>query len=237
MEILPAIDLVGGKAVRLFQGDYAQMTVYSDDPLSVAKDFEACGASSIHLVDLEGAKDGGTPNIGVIRRIARETGLAVEVGGGLRDDEVVERMLDAGVARAILGTAAVTDPDFLARMVASHGGQIAVSADIRDGMVAIRGWTQRSALTCDGLMRRLQDTGVQTVICTDISRDGAMRGTNRALYRQLASAYPMRFIASGGVSSLEDVTALREAGLWGAIIGKAYYTGAIDLRRAIEVAT
>lgn len=236
MEILPAIDLVGGKAVRLFQGDYAQMTVYSDDPLSVAKDFEACGASSIHLVDLEGAKNGGTPNISVIRRIARETGLAVEVGGGLRDDEAVERMLDAGVARAILGTAAVTDPEFLARMVASHGGRIAVSADIRDGMVAIRGWTQRSALTCDALMERLQKAGVQTVVCTDISRDGAMRGTNGALYQKLMAGYSMNFIASGGVSSIEDVRMLRDAGLWGAIIGKAYYTGAIDLRRAIEVA-
>ncbi len=236
MELLPAIDLYGGKAVRLYQGDYAQMTVYSDDPLSVAKEFAACGATGIHLVDLEGARTGEMPHLPLVRRIARETGLAVEVGGGVRSAESVERLLEAGVERAILGTAAVTDPDLLARMVARHGGHIAVSADIRDGMAAIRGWTQRSALTCEALMQRLQEVGVRTVVCTDISRDGAMRGANGALYRELAAAYPMHFIASGGVSSLEDVRALREAGLWGAIVGKAYYTGAIDLRRAIEVA-
>ena len=236
MEILPAIDLYGGKAVRLFQGDYAQMTVYSDDPLSVAMDFAACGATSIHLVDLEGARTGEMPHLPLVRRIARETGLTVEVGGGVRSEESVQRLLDAGAARAILGTAAVTDPELLARMTAKHGDRIAVSADIRDGMAAIRGWTERSALTCEALMQRLQEVGVRTVVCTDISRDGAMRGANGTLYRELAAAYPMHFIASGGVSSLEDVRALREAGLWGAIIGKAYYTGAIDLRRAIEVA-
>ena len=236
MEIFPAIDLYGGKAVRLYQGDYAQMTVYSDDPLSVARDFEAQGARNIHLVDLEGAKTGDMPNAGIVARIARETRLSVEVGGGIRSEESVRRVLDAGAARAILGTAAVTDPDFLARMVQAFGERIAVSADIRDGLVAIRGWTQRSELTCEALMRRLEEVGVSTVVCTDISRDGAMRGANRALYRELAAAYPMRFIASGGISSLEDVQRLREAGLWGAIIGKAYYTGALSLRRAIEVA-
>ena len=236
MELLPAIDLYGGRAVRLYQGDYAQMTVYSDDPLSVAKDFAACGATSIHLVDLEGARTGEMPHLPLVRRIARETGLTVEVGGGVRSEESVQRLLDAGAERAILGTAAVTDPDLLARMVDKDDGHIAVSADIRDGMAAIRGWTQRSALTCEALMQRLQSVGVRTVVCTDISRDGAMRGANGALYRALAAAYPMHFIASGGVSSLEDVRALREAGLWGAIVGKAYYTGAIDLRRAIEVA-
>lgn len=236
MEILPAIDLYGGKAVRLFQGDYAQMTVYSDDPLSVAMNFAACGATSIHLVDLEGARTGEMPHLPLVRRIARETGLTVEVGGGVRSEESVQRLLDAGAARAILGTAAVTDPELLARMTAKHGDRIAVSADIRDGMAAIRGWTERSALTCEALMQRLQEVGVRTVVCTDISRDGAMRGANGTLYRELSAAYPMNFIASGGVSSLEDVRALREAGLWGAIVGKAYYTGAIDLRRAIEVA-
>ena len=204
--------------MRLYQGNYAQMTVYSDDPLSVARDFVACGATSIHLVDLEGARTGETPHLPLISRIVRETGLTVEVGGGVRSGERVERLLDAGAARVILGTAAVTDPD------------------IRDGMAAIRGWTERSALTCEALMQRLQGVGVRTVVVTDISRDGAMRGANGALYRGLAAAYPMGFIASGGVSSLEDVRALREAGLWGAIVGKAYYTGAIDLRRAIEVA-
>ena len=236
MELLPAIDLYGGKAVRLYQGDYAQMTVYSDDPLSVARDFAACGATSIHLVDLEGARTGETPHLPLISRIVRETGLTVEVGGGVRSGERVERLLDAGAARVILGTAAVTDPDFLARMVEKYGERIAVSADIRDGMAAIRGWTERSALTCEALMQRLQNVGVRTVVVTDISRDGAMRGANGALYHGLVAAYPMGFIASGGVSSLEDVRALQEAGLWGAIVGKAYYTGAIDLRRAIEVA-
>lgn len=236
MELFPAIDLYGGQAVRLLRGDYRQMTVYSANPAAVAEDFAACGAQNVHLVDLEGARGGGTPNLSVVAGIAARTPLRVEVGGGIRSDETVSRYLDAGVARVILGTAAVTDPAFLERMVVRYGSRIAVSVDVKDGRVAIHGWTRQSELTCDAFMERLCALGVETVVCTDISRDGAMRGTNRALYRELSARYAVRLIASGGVSTLEDIRALREAGLYGAIVGKAYYTGAIDLRAAIEVA-
>lgn len=234
MELFPAIDLFGGRAVRLLHGDYAQMTVYRDDPMEAARDFIACGARHIHLVDLEGARTGETPNLRLIARIAA-CGLEAQVGGGVRSAEVAARYLDAGVQRVILGTAAVTDPALLDRLIARYGERIAVSVDLRDGYAAIRGWQEKSALTCDALCTRLQDAGVRTVICTDVSRDGAMRGVNRALYADLTRRYAMNFIASGGVSSLEDVTALRDDGVYGAIIGKAYYTGAIDLKAAIEV--
>ena len=234
MILFPAIDIYGGKAVRLLHGDYARMTVYNDNPLAVARDFIACGATHIHIVDLEGAKTGETPNLELIAQIA-SCGLFAEVGGGIRSEEVAKRYLDAGVQRVILGTAAVTNPALLAQLVKAYGERIAVSVDVKDGCAAIRGWTEASGLTCDALCRRLQETGVSTVICTDISRDGAMRGANRALYADLSHQYPMNFIASGGVSSMEDVTALRDLGIYGAIIGKAYYTGAIDLRQAIEV--
>lgn len=234
MILFPAIDIYDGKAVRLVHGDYARMTVYHEDPLAVARDFIACGAAHVHIVDLEGARTGGTPNLGLIARIA-SCGLFAEVGGGIRSEDAARRVLDAGVQRVILGTAAVTDPRLLERLVKAYGEKIAVSIDVKDGCAAIRGWTEASSLTCDALCRRLQETGVSTVICTDISRDGAMRGANRALYADLSRRYAMNFIASGGVSSLEDVTALRDLGVYGAIIGKAYYTGAINLRRAIEV--
>ena len=234
MLLFPAIDIYGGKAVRLLHGDYAKMTIYNENPLAVAEDFIACGARNIHIVDLEGAKTGETPNLALISKIA-DFGLFAEVGGGIRTEEVAARYLDAGVGRVILGTAAVTDPALLERLVARFGEKIAVSVDVKDGYAAIRGWQEQSQLTCDALCRRLQDTGVKTVICTDISRDGAMRGTNRQLYADLGKRYQMDFIASGGVSSMEDVIALRDMGVYGAIIGKAYYTGAIDLKKAIEV--
>ena len=235
MKLYPAIDLYEGKAVRLYKGDYAQMTVYSERPWEIARDFEKAGATCLHLVDLQGAKTGKPENLDVIRRILAETELFVEVGGGIRDMQTVKTYLDAGVDRVILGTAAVTDPALLESLVARYGEKIAVSVDIKDGFAAIRGWTQQSSLTADALCARLQDVGVKTVICTDISRDGAMRGTNRELYRRLNETYQLDFIASGGVSSMEDVQALAQMKLYGAIIGKAYYTGAIDLRKAIEV--
>ena len=235
MEIYPAIDLYGGKAVRLYKGDYAQMTVYSDDPVSVAKDFAAAGAKSIHLVDLEGAKTGKPENLTAIRKILDETDLFAEVGGGIRSLETVERYLSIGVGRVILGTAAVTDPAFLEAALAKYGEKIAVGVDLKDGFVAIKGWTEKSALTAAGFFSQMERLGVKTVICTDISRDGAMQGTNRGLYRELSQAYHLELIASGGVSSLEDVLALKAMGLHGAIIGKAYYIGAIDLKQAVEV--
>lgn len=236
MELFPAIDLFGGKAVRLLKGDYRRMTVFSESPLDVARDFVSCGAKNVHLVDLEGARDGGTPNLRVVEKIAAATPLAIEVGGGVRGEETVRRYLDSGVSRVILGTAAVTEPAFLERMVARHGGKIAVSVDVRDGWVATHGWTRQSEMACGAFVGRLCEMGVETVICTDISRDGAMRGTNRALYRELNGQFAVRLIASGGVSTMEDIRALREMGLYGAIVGKAYYTGAMDLKEALEVA-
>ncbi len=236
MHIFPAIDIIGGKAVRLFKGDYAQMTVYNDNPLNVANDFQVAGAKFIHLVDLEGAKTGGTPNMDTIRRIANETTLFTEVGGGIRDMQTVTAYLTNGVDRVILGTAAVTNEAFLREAVATHGEKVAVGIDLKDGLVAIKGWTETSEYTCDAFFEKMQEIGVKTVICTDISKDGAMQGTNRELYERLHSTYNIDIIASGGVSSIEDVKALCEMGLYGAIIGKAYYTGAINLKEAIEVA-
>lgn len=236
MLIFPAIDLVRGQAVRLFKGDYDNMTVYHHDPLQVALDFQSAGAQCLHLVDLEGAKTGGTPNLETIRRIVDGTDLFTEVGGGIRSMETIATYLNAGVDRVILGTAAVTNPAFLEKAVSEYGEKIAVGIDIKDGYVAIKGWTETSSYTCEAFFEKIQSLGVKTIICTDISRDGAMQGTNRALYRSLSQTYSMDIIASGGVSSLDDIEALRSMDLYGAIIGKAYYTGAIDLRRAIEVA-
>ena len=236
MLIYPAIDLFDGKAVRLYKGDYAQMTVYSDDPVSVALDFQNSGAQWIHLVDLQGAKSGNTDNLSTIRAIQKATNLRCEVGGGIRNMETVETYLNAGVDRVILGTAAVTDNTFLQEAVQRWGEKIAVGIDIKDGFVAIKGWTEKSLLTAEEFFRHVQSIGVRTCICTDISRDGAMQGANHALYRSLSQTYDMDIIASGGVSTLEDVKILARLGLYGAIIGKAYYTGAIDLKTAIEVA-
>lgn len=236
MFLYPAIDLVGGKAVRLYKGDYAQMTVYSENPVAVAKNFQAAGSRHIHLVDLEGAKSGVPENLDTIRAILAETDLFVEVGGGIRNMDTVDTYLNAGVDRVILGTAAVTAPEFLKAALEKHGEKIAVGVDLKDGFVAIKGWTETSELTAHDFFGKMEELGVKTVICTDISRDGAMKGTNRELYRELSQRYAIDLIASGGVSSLEDVQALAAMNLHGAIIGKAYYIGAIDLKEAIEVA-
>ena len=234
MILFPAIDIVGGRAVRLFKGDYAQMTVYSDDPASVAMDFKACGAGHIHIVDLEGARDGGTPNLDAVLRIKSESGLFCEIGGGIRSMEVIDRYLGAGIDRVILGTAAIEDESLLREAVAKYGERIAVGADLKDGYIAVKGWLESSAVTAGEFFAKMQSLGVRTVICTDISRDGAMRGTNRELYKELSQKYDMDITASGGVSSMDDITALRDMGLYAAIIGKAYYTGAIDLREAVK---
>ena len=236
MYIYPAIDLYGGKAVRLYKGDYAQMTVYSDDPVSVAKDFAAAGASHIHLVDLEGAKIGKPANLATIAKIVEATGLFAEVGGGIRDMETVDSYLSIGVSRVILGTAAVKDPVFLQAALDKYGEKIAVGVDLKDGFVAIKGWTETSDLKAEDFFGKMQNMGVKTIICTDISRDGAMKGANRELYRELSSKFAIDMIASGGVSSMADVKALAAMQLHGAIIGKAYYIGAVDLKRAVEAA-
>ena len=236
MILFPAIDLFEGKAVRLYKGDYSRMTVYSDHPEEIAKDFAACGATHVHLVDLEGARSGGTPNLETVLKIRESVGLFCEIGGGIRSMETVERYLAAGLDRVILGTAAVADEGFLREAVKEFGGRIATGADLRDGMIAVKGWTEKSTVTAEAFFEKMEETGVETVICTDIARDGAMRGTNREMYRTLKDRFRVNITASGGVSSLEDVESLRAMDLYGAIIGKAYYTGDIDLKKAIEVA-
>ena len=236
MKIFPAIDLYEGKAVRLYKGDYDQMTVYSNNPIEIARKFEEAGARYIHMVDLEGAKDATTPNLAIVSDIAKNTELFVEVGGGIRSMEVLEQYFSAGVSRAILGTAAVSDEAFLKAATDKYGEKIAVGADVKDGFIAIKGWTQKSEYTLDSFFEKMQGLGVKTVICTDISRDGAMRGTNLKLYKELSEKYTVDIIASGGVSNIDDVRALKEMNLYGAIIGKAYYTGAIDLKEAIKEA-
>ena len=236
MIIFPAIDLYDKKAVRLFKGDYQNMTVYSDNPIEIARDFENAGATHIHMVDLEGAKDGTTPNIDIVRQVANETGLFVEIGGGIRSMETIDRYINAGIDRVILGTAAVTKEGFVKEAVEKYGEKIAVGIDIKDGFVAIKGWTEVSSLEAFEFCEKLEKIGVKTIICTDISKDGAMVGTNHELYRQLSQKFGLQIIASGGVSSIEDVEKLAKLDLYGAIIGKAYYTKAIDLKTAIEVA-
>ncbi|MDO5111726.1 MAG: 1-(5-phosphoribosyl)-5-[(5-phosphoribosylamino)methylideneamino]imidazole-4-carboxamide isomerase [Clostridia bacterium] len=236
MLILPAIDLYGGCAVRLKQGDYAQRTVYSDSPWAVAAGFSKAGAMWLHIVDLDGAKEGTTANLGTIERIVNETPMQVEVGGGIRSLATVRAYLSMGVKRVILGTAAVTDPAFLQAALDAYGSAVAVGVDVREGLVSIKGWTEQSGLTLDAFLEKLQSMGVSTVICTDISKDGMMGGSNTALYTRLSKAYSMDLIASGGVSSLADISSLAALGLYGAIVGKALYTGDLDLAAAIAAA-
>ena len=236
MLIYPAIDLYDGKAVRLYKGDYAKMTVYSENPSEIALDFAAQGAERIHLVDLEGAKSGTTPNFETALAIKKAVNLFCEIGGGIRSMDVVKQYLDAGIDRVILGTAAVTDEAFLKQALVEYGEKIAVGIDIRDGFVAIKGWTEKSEENAIAFCGKMAALGVKTLICTDISKDGAMEGTNHALYRELSQQFDLNIIASGGVSSIGDVRSLAALDIHGAIIGKAYYTGAIDLTEAIEVA-
>ena len=235
MKIFPAIDLFDKKAVRLYKGNYDEMTVYSENPLEIALDFQKKGAKNIHIVDLEGARDGGTPNFEVVKRIAESCTLSIEVGGGIRSMETVEKYLSLPIERVILGTSAVTDEAFLREAVLKYKEKIAVGVDIKDGYVAIRGWREKSEYSAFDFCERLVGIGVKTVIATDISKDGAMLGTNRELYKTLSEKYPINIIASGGVSSYDDISELSRLGIYGAIIGKAYYVGAIDLERAVKV--
>ncbi len=236
MNIIPAIDLIGGKAVRLVKGDYNKVTVYSDNPAEVAKGFEKSGASFMHIVDLDGAKDGSTENFDTIRAIVESTSLSVEVGGGIRNMETVKKYIDIGVDRIILGTAAVKDPEFLSAAVDAYPENIAVGIDVKDGMVAIKGWTELSAYSCFDFCEKMQKMGVRTIICTDISKDGMMSGTNLELYSELQKRFDMNIIASGGVSSLDDVRALAKMNVYGAILGKELYTGAVELKDALSAA-
>lgn len=236
MKLFPAIDLYNGCAVRLFKGDYDQMTVYSHNPAEFAAEFESSGAENLHLVDLEGAKLGTTPNLETIRQIVSHTNLYTELGGGIRSLKTIETYRNIGVNRLILGTAAITEPGFVETAIKEFGADaIAVGVDIRDGLIAIKGWTETTDITCASFCRKMEDIGVKTIICTDISRDGAMKGTNRQLYAELSQQFKLDIMASGGVSTLEDVKALSDMNLYGAILGKALYTGAIDLRDAVRI--
>lgn len=235
MIIFPAVDLFGGQAVRLYKGDYEKMTVYEKDPKNAVRKIEEAGATHLHLVDLEGAKTGEMTNLPAIESMAKETELFIQVGGGIRSLAAIERYLNVGADRVILGTAAVLNPDFAREAVSQYGERIAVGADIKDGNVAIHGWTETAGVTCDAFCLQMQSMGVSTIICTDISKDGVLKGTNRDLYRHLKEILDVQIVASGGVSTLEDIKALRETGIYGAIIGKAYYEGAIDLEEAVKL--
>ncbi|MDR0446562.1 MAG: 1-(5-phosphoribosyl)-5-[(5-phosphoribosylamino)methylideneamino]imidazole-4-carboxamide isomerase [Oscillospiraceae bacterium] len=236
MLLLPAIDLYDGRAVRLTRGDYAQMTVYDDDPTARARVFSASGAHWLHVVDLEGARDGTTPNFDCIARLIATSGMSVEIGGGIRDADTARRYIDAGAARVILGTAAVASPELVARLTAELGEKIAVGVDLRDGRVAVKGWTETTDLAALDFCLELEALGVKTVICTDISKDGLLSGANIKLYGSLSQRLTLSLIASGGVSSLADIAALRDIGLYGAILGKALYEGRIDLAEALKTA-
>lgn len=236
MILFPAIDLFEGKAVRLYQGDYAQMTVYSDNPVEFARKFKEAGAEAIHLVDLEGARAGKVCNLELICAMKEQTGLFCEIGGGIRSFETIKTYLDAGLDRVILGTAATENEALLYQALSVYGERIAVGVDIRDGFVAVKGWTEQSAWSADEFCQKLQEKGVTTIICTDISKDGAMAGVNLPLYQHLAQDFSLQVTASGGVSTLEDIAALAKLDLYGAIIGKAYYSGALDLKEALAAA-
>lgn len=236
MLLFPAIDLKDKQVVRLFKGDYNQMTVYGTNPLETAKGFKFSGAEYLHVVDLDGAKDGNNPNFEIVADLAKNSGLKVEIGGGIRSEEIIKKYIDAGVMRVILGTVAVSKPEFVADMVSKYGDKIAVGVDILGGKVATHGWINVSEVDGFEFCEKLDNMGVKTVICTDISKDGAMQGTNRELYKEMAKRFKFDTVASGGVSSLEDVKALTDSGVYGAILGKALYTGAIDLEEAVRIA-
>ncbi len=236
MIIFPATDIIDGKVVRLLKGDYGKKTVYDITPLDAAREFKSCGAEYLHAVDLDGAKSGKCDNIDVIRLLAEKSGLKVEIGGGIRSEESVKKYIDAGVWRVILGTAAVKDPEFLKRTVDKYKEKIAVGADIKDGFVATDGWMEKSSITCFDFFEKMEQIGVKTIICTDISKDGAMQGTNHELYGELMNRFKIDITASGGVSSIDDVKRLKKSGIYGAIIGKALYNGAVDLKEAISAA-
>ena len=233
MQIFPAIVLRGGQVVRLYQGDYDRETVYAADPCAVARSFLAAGARYLHVVDLDGARDGMLANFETIAAIVKQGGLYIEVGGGIRAEDRIRQYLDLGVGRCILGTIAVKDFAFTARMAQTYGDRIAVGVDARDGYVAVSGWKELSAERGVDFCRRLRDAGVKTVIYTDISRDGAEAGTNLDLYRELAEIQGLDITASGGVSSIEELKELQRIGTRAAILGKALYTGRLDLKTVI----
>lgn len=235
MNIFPAIDLRNGQAVRLFRGDYDDMTVYSDDPVKVAESFKEKGAEYLHLVDLDGAKDGKLVNFNTIKTIVEQVDMFVEIGGGIRDEERIKQYLDLGAGRVILGTVAVKEPEFLCEMVTKYGEKIAVGVDVRDGYVAVNGWKEITDKKGMEFCRYLRDIGVRTVIYTDILRDGGLEGTNMKAYEQLKEIEGLDIVASGGISFEDEIVQLKDV-VSGAILGKAIYSGKLDLKRALSLA-
>ena len=234
MDLFPAIDLRGGKAVRLYQGDYDRMTVYNADPAAQARAFVEAGAKFLHVVDLDGAKDDTTANMDTIAAIAKQGGLYIEVGGGIRDEERIRRYLDLGVSRCILGTVAVKNFAFAADMAQKYGDKVAVGVDMKDGFVAVNGWKEVTPEPGIDFCRRCADAGVQAIIATDISRDGTMQGTNMDLYRELLTIPGLEITASGGIARMEELETLQAMHCHAAILGKSIYTGAIDLAEAVR---
>lgn len=234
MEIYPGIDIRDGKVVRLTQGDYGRMTVYLDNPAEAAERFAKDGARNLHLVDLDGARDGSASNEEAIRAVAERSRLFLQIGGGIRDETRVRKYLDMGMGRVILGTAALEDSGFLRRMLDMYGDKIAVSVDARDGMVAVRGWRETTAEDSLDFCGKLRDAGVSVVIYTDISKDGMGGGTNLDIYRKLVRETGLNIIASGGISYPNEIIELKNAGAYGAIVGKALYDGRLKLREVLE---
>lgn len=235
MFLFPAIDIYDGKAVRLIKGDYKRKTVYSDNPVNTAEGFAEKGAAFLHIVDLMGAKTGENVCAPLLKDIFDKTGMFIQIGGGIRTEETANSLIKAGASRIILGTAAILDKKFLSSCLKEHKDKVAVGADIKDGFVAIKGWTETSKTPIDDFLSEMESIGVKTVICTDISKDGMMSGTNLSLYEELSKKYVLNIIASGGVSSYEDIKRLSEIGVYGAILGKAIYEKKIDIKKALSL--
>lgn len=236
MKLFPAIDLRDGRVVRLTEGDYDRMTVYGDDPFATAQSFRAAGAECIHMVDLDGALKGAPVNFPFISRVASELDMFLEVGGGIRDERRIEEYIDAGAGRVILGTVAVENPDFVISAVRRFGDKIAVGVDAKDGKVAIHGWKTVTDKDAYSFCAQLRDVGVDCVIFTDISRDGTLGGTNMDAYEKLSRLDGLKIVASGGITRADELVTLRQMGIYGAILGKAMYAGALPLSDALAAA-
>ena len=236
MKIFPAIDILGGNAVRLCKGDYDTAKIYSQDPVKIAESFATVGAKCLHLVDLDGAKKGETTNYDVVEKIVKSTSAFVEIGGGVRDEQRIEKYLSVGVKRVILGTSAIRDPEFRRRAVKAYGESIAVGVDVKNGFAATDGWTEVSDLNGVDFVKQLRDEGVSTVIYTDVSRDGMLQGTNLDAYAELSKIEGINVVASGGVTTLDEIETLVKMDVYGAILGKALYENRINLADALAVA-
>lgn len=236
MIIFPAIDLRGGKCVRLTQGDFDKETIYSDDPQATALKWQSMGAKFLHVVDLDGARAGSPQNLYAIKKILAAVKIPIEVGGGIRTPEDAEKLLSLGVRRVILGSVAVENISLVEELVEKFGDKIVVGIDARDGFVAVHGWEKSSAIKADELAKKIFAAGVKTIIYTDISKDGMLSGVDAKVFAELAKSSGAEIVASGGVKSIEDIRALKAAGITGVIVGKAIYTGALDLKSAIELA-